>query len=59
MLPIQEAGNEVDRLARRSAARERHPDDLVAGQILPVPTAVLADEGALDKAAKAALAARS
>src|SRR4051794_30168129 len=57
VLPLQEAGDEIDGLARWPAARERHPNDLVAGQILPIPAAVLADEGALHKlAAKAALA---
>ena len=43
---VEEAGQHVDRRARRLAAGERHEDHLVAAARVAVPRAVLADEHA-------------
>ena len=42
---VQEAGDDVF-FAARTAAAERHENDLVAVEAWPVPTAMFADEGA-------------
>ena len=55
MLAIDEAGQEVDGRPGGTAVRERHPSDLVAGQVLPIPAAVLADKGALSELAAEAV----
>src|SRR5579871_616884 len=44
---IEKAGENVAWLAGRFAAFERHENDLIAGERLAVPRAVLADEGAI------------
>src|SRR5580658_10517257 len=43
---VEESGEDVDRLARRTSDREGHEDDLVAAGGTAVPGAVLADEHA-------------
>src|SRR5690606_27330552 len=45
----QKAGHEIDGFTGRLSGAERHPDDLVAGEILAVPAAVFPDEGSLRK----------
>src|SRR5689334_5302071 len=43
---IEESRYDILGLAVRTAAAERHEDDLVAVELIAVPAAVLADEGA-------------
>ena len=52
----QKPGQHVDRIAGRLPTLERHEDDLVATVRLAVPGAVLADEGALLKRRRQAVA---